>query len=448
MTSEPEHAEVDLAHLHEPTSKNPNVMSSEDFTILTAAIRREGFLQPVLARPRLIERGGSYEIIDGVHRCKAAAAAGLVSVPCIIVDVDDDTAVMLRIAMNKLRGELDLATVARQVEALRADHSIEDLLVTGYTEKALKDLLEMAAEDRPEDALATYPELIQAAVDRRDDRDTWLRARLPVVNPVVSYRFLLDEAEFFIMNFIKGPVCRGQMALDVIEDRFWVYFVDPASGAAAGGAELIARQAADLAMHQQTRAMRNTPRWEQATKDVNLKFPEAAGVFSCALDMPISQEATPHLNMLLRRSLIDAGLATYKAKDHHNRQRPFAQLGESTCAPKEEAQLAKDGSYPSGHAALGWAWGLILSGVAHDRADALLQRAYAFGDSRMVCGVHWQSDVEAGRVVGAAAVARLQSDPVFLAQAQLAKTEIAAARAQGLKPNPTACAAEAIALQR
>lgn len=60
------------------------------------------------------------------------------------------------------------------------------------------------------------------------------------------YRFLLDEAEFFIMNFIKGPVCRGQMALDVIEDRFWVYFVDPESGAAEAGAELIARQKADL----------------------------------------------------------------------------------------------------------------------------------------------------------------------------------------------------------
>ena len=94
-------------------------------------------------------------------------------------------------------------------------------------------------------------------------------------------------------------------------------------------------------MHQQTRSLRNTPRWELAAKDVNLKFPEAAGVFSCALDMPISPEATPHLNMLLRRTLIDAGLATYKAKDHYSRQRPFAQLGESTCAPKEEAQLAK-----------------------------------------------------------------------------------------------------------
>lgn len=41
------------------------------------------------------------------------------------------------------------------------------------------------------------------------------------------YRFMLDEAEFIIMGFIKGPVCRGPVALNVIEDRFWVFFVDP-----------------------------------------------------------------------------------------------------------------------------------------------------------------------------------------------------------------------------
>jgi len=41
------------------------------------------------------------------------------------------------------------------------------------------------------------------------------------------YRFMLDEAQFTIMGFIKGPVCRGQIALDVIEDQFWVIFVDP-----------------------------------------------------------------------------------------------------------------------------------------------------------------------------------------------------------------------------
>lgn len=46
--------------------------------------------------------------------------------------------------------------------------------------------------------------------------------------PVRSrYRFLLDDARFFIEGFIKGPVCRGQVALNVIEDQFWVVFFDP-----------------------------------------------------------------------------------------------------------------------------------------------------------------------------------------------------------------------------
>ncbi len=60
------------------------------------------------------------------------------------------------------------------------------------------------------------------------------------------YRFMLDEAQFFIMNFIKGPVCRGQLAVDVIEDRFWVFFVDPKAGAREANAEVTARQATNL----------------------------------------------------------------------------------------------------------------------------------------------------------------------------------------------------------
>jgi len=60
------------------------------------------------------------------------------------------------------------------------------------------------------------------------------------------YRFLLDESQFFVMNFIKGPVCRGQLALDVIEDRFWVVFLDPKVSAGEAGAELLARQSANL----------------------------------------------------------------------------------------------------------------------------------------------------------------------------------------------------------
>ena len=62
------------------------------------------------------------------------------------------------------------------------------------------------------------------------------------------YRFLLDEAQFFIMNFIKGPVCRGQIAVNVIEDHFWVAFVDPKSDAGAAAAEILARESNDLTL--------------------------------------------------------------------------------------------------------------------------------------------------------------------------------------------------------
>jgi acid phosphatase (class A) len=206
-----------------------------------------------------------------------------------------------------------------------------------------------------------------------------------------------------------------------------------------------AQQAADLDTYKRTRALRDTPRWALAAKDANLKFPAAASTFECALQVPISQQATPNLNMLLRRTLLDAGLATYAAKDKYQRQRPFVVEKQSTCTPAEEAMLSKDGSYPSGHASLGWAWALVLVQAAPQRMDAILQRGDAFGFSRVICGVHWQSDVEAGRLIGAATVARLQTDPTFAAQVALARDEVTQAQAKGLKPSSD-CAAEAAAL--
>jgi hypothetical protein len=71
----------------------------------------------------------------------------------------------------------------------------------------------------------------------------WQPTRLPgytpeeASNPFIAfaeipaksrYAFLLDDAEYFVMTFIRGPVCRGQVAVDVIEDQFWIAFVDPA----------------------------------------------------------------------------------------------------------------------------------------------------------------------------------------------------------------------------
>ena len=67
-------------------------------------------------------------------------------------------------------------------------------------------------------------------------------AELPIN---ARYRFMLEEAQFTIMNFIKGPVCRGQVALNVIQDHFWVYFFSPETQ----GSELDSQFLADNSKH-------------------------------------------------------------------------------------------------------------------------------------------------------------------------------------------------------
>ncbi len=192
-------------------------------------------------------------------------------------------------------------------------------------------------------------------------------------------------------------------------------------------------------------ATRGQPRWLLAANDADLKFPAAARVFSCALGFEPDPTRTPHLYMLLRRSMADAGLSTYAAKNRYNRVRPFVALNEQSCTPREEVFLSKDGSYPSGHAAAGWAWALILSDLAPARREALLRRGYAFGQSRVACGVHWQSDVDAGRVVGAAAATVIRQNSIFQAQFDLARREVAAMQVSGGSPLPH-CVEESSAL--
>ncbi len=70
-------------------------------------------------------------------------------------------------------------------------------------------------------------------------------AELPVGS---RYRFMLDDAQFIMAGFIKGPVCRGQVALNVIEDRFWISFIDPDSPLIAMEAKLLAESVDDLAL--------------------------------------------------------------------------------------------------------------------------------------------------------------------------------------------------------
>jgi acid phosphatase (class A) len=191
--------------------------------------------------------------------------------------------------------------------------------------------------------------------------------------------------------------------------------------------------------------LRDTPRWALATSDADLSFPHAAGTFSCALDAPVSEAATPRLYKLLRRTLTDLGGTTYAAKMHYNRARPFVSNNEPICTPKNRDKLAKDGSYPSGHTAIGWGWALILTEISPAQGDAILKRGLSYGESRNVCNAHWHSDVVQARNVAAGTVARLYAQNDFRTDLEAAQAELAAVRSKGLKPDRD-CAAEAAAL--
>jgi acid phosphatase (class A) len=203
--------------------------------------------------------------------------------------------------------------------------------------------------------------------------------------------------------------------------------------------------ARDEEARQATIPLRNTERWKLAYTDADLAFPQAADNFSCAMGVKIDSKQTPRLYAMMQKMLSDFGLSTYGVKNKYNRVRPFVVHSEATCRADQEAILRGDGSYPSGHTAAGWGWALVFAQINPEHSDALLKRGIEFGQSRVICDAHWQSDVDAGRIMGAATVARLQTDSAFLADLKAAKAEVKAAKAKRASPMP-ACAAEAAAL--
>lgn len=202
--------------------------------------------------------------------------------------------------------------------------------------------------------------------------------------------------------------------------------------------------ALDQKISKKSFALRETPRWKLATKDVTSLFPEPVNAFSCSLNAPITEQNTPHLYTLLHRTYDDVGWFDKPLKDQYRRPQPFAVNNEPTCGVKYYNPKYRK-SYPSGDAALGWAYALILSEIDPVRTEALLARGLAYGESVVICNLRWYSDMIAGRVLGAAVVARLHSESEFLADLDAAKDELAAIRAKGLQSERD-CLAEAAAL--
>lgn len=182
----------------------------------------------------------------------------------------------------------------------------------------------------------------------------------------------------------------------------------------------------DQAIYEKGRLQRGTRRGKEAMHDANLGGGGVASAFSSAFGSPITAKVTPELYKLLTNMIEDAGdLATRSAKEKYMRIRPFAFYGTNTCNTNQQNELTRNGSYPSGHSSIGWATALVLAEINPERQNEILRRGFELGQSRVICGYHWQSDVDAARIVGSAVVATLHTSPAFQQQLQKAKSEFA-----------------------
>ena len=187
----------------------------------------------------------------------------------------------------------------------------------------------------------------------------------------------------------------------------------PAPPQAGGAAEL-----AELAV---VRGPWTDQRRHQAIEDNALN---AFAAFEPVLGPGFDAAGLPATRALLRRSALAAGYAAEPVKAIYQRPRPFRTDPTIVqCFPNDE-RLRESFSYPSGHAAIGFGWALVLSELIPARADEIIERGRDFGWSRVVCGVHYPSDVEAGRVIGAAAIARLHSEQEFQRELAAAREEL------------------------
>ncbi len=159
----------------------------------------------------------------------------------------------------------------------------------------------------------------------------------------------------------------------------------------------------------------DSARAAMARRDAVWNYGALLGELSEPFGLAISEEATPEIWALMTRSLATTDQMRVAPKAFYHRKRPFERFHEAMLTG-EEKELSGEGSYPSGHTMRGWTAALLLAEINPSAADAIYARAWEYGESRVIAGAHWQSDVDASRVAASIGYSRLQTSPAFRAQ--------------------------------
>ena len=181
----------------------------------------------------------------------------------------------------------------------------------------------------------------------------------------------------------------------------------------------------DYAQYMWGKTIRNTERGQEAIDHVVTSVSEMAALFSKPFGMTISREATPAIYKMLLKAIPTLRLSAVHPKETYMRKRPYVRMNETTPVPQEEEELRNSGSYPSGHTIRGWGMALLLAEINPAAQDALLKLGYEWGESRVILGYHWQTDIDAAIALASASYARLHTSQEFLDDMAKAREEYA-----------------------
>ena len=177
----------------------------------------------------------------------------------------------------------------------------------------------------------------------------------------------------------------------------------------------------DVMQYQWGKAQRpDSVRAEMARRDAIWTYEALLGELAGPFGLALSKEATPAIWTVLVNSLATTDQMRVAPKAYYHRRRPFEVFNEKMLTG-EEAALSGEGSYPSGHTMRGWTAALLLAQINPAAADGLYARAWKYGESRVIAGAHWQSDVDVTRVAASIGFSRLQTSDRF--QAEMARAQ-------------------------
>lgn len=140
-------------------------------------------------------------------------------------------------------------------------------------------------------------------------------------------------------------------------------------------------------------------------------------------DPKFKKEDLPVFSAFFDRVVATEGAVIDPAKGFWKRPRPhlYSDL------VKPIVELSKSGAYPSGHATVGTLMGIILADMLPEKRTAIMARAKDYAHNRLIAGIHFPSDIEAGRIAGTVIAQTIRSHDDFDTEYAAASTELRAA---------------------